>query len=824
MKSKAKRAVSVATMASLLITSSAISANVKAAGVTPPESPRLWGADRYETAVKVSQTGWTSGSDYAVIASGEGYADALCAAPLAKANNAPILLTEKGALNQNTLNELKRLNVKHVYIVGGQGVVSKTVEDKIKSEVTSDIQRLWGQDRYETSVKVAEKLGNPSKIVLASGAGYADALSAAPVAAIEGMPILLTESKTLSTATANYIKANSGITKTFVIGGYASVSDAAMNSAPNPQRLGGADRFETNSVVLDAFASDFNFKNAYVALGEGPSGNEFADALAGSAIAAKNGAPVIITSKVLNSKTQTFAKTHLFPSSTITVLGGTANVPDGVISNIKITASFLEEAGKTYSDVINSSADVTADNVTVKGNVKGDLYLNGNNASVSNVTVDGTVYINPGDKGVSNLDTVTAKNIVVLSGAQDSIHLKNVKADKLSVVSRDNVRITSEGTTAIASTIVSSKAILEATAGSFGDVNVPQTALDKTIEFRGNFDKPVTVEGQATLKTAAGAQLAALVVPEKALSASVALQGNGTIKNIQVKNATAQLSIDKNISVTGKIEAVNKDSIKSENSSIIGKVEQKPSGSMSDISNGGSTNTSGGGGGSSSGGSNNGGTTYTDLTQLVSDTYGKKMQDYLTAHPTLDKNLYVTTGSTIEFKITNSQWTSIEGMFATAKSEAKNDPNKFYSRVTMLQDLLDMPFVAKTDIGGKTIAGYLEAIYPSYFFGTEGNRRLEAGLIGQHLQSGQLDYTTFITNLKNKIKEGGGNGPTLAFKLSEDKNLVIDKIVKDNSTVYDKAASKADNVKFLDKNNIDDLTGNYTIYSGNYTIKIKITK
>lgn len=334
MKNGVKKTLSVCTIASVLITSSAIGAKVKAA-VTPPESPRLWGSDRYETALKVSQAGWTSGSDYAVIASGEGYADALCAAPLAKVNNAPILLTQKDSLSQNTLEELKRLNVKHVYIIGGQAVVSQAVEDQIKSQITSDIQRLSGQNRYETSVKVAEKLGTVSKVVLASGEGYADALSAAPVAAIEGMPILLTPSSTLAQPTVHYIKANTGITKTYVIGGTASVSDAAASAAPGAQRFSGVDRYATNAAVINGFAADFDFSNAYVALGNGPAGNEFADALAGSALAAKNKNPLIITGKTLSSDTENIIKNKLTTTSTITVLGGTANLSDDLIGTIK---------------------------------------------------------------------------------------------------------------------------------------------------------------------------------------------------------------------------------------------------------------------------------------------------------------------------------------------------------------------------------------------------------------------------------------------------------------------------------------------------------
>lgn len=53
---------------------------------------RLWGSDRYGTAVEISKKGWTA-SEYVIIARGSGYTDALCAGPLARKYNAPILLT-----------------------------------------------------------------------------------------------------------------------------------------------------------------------------------------------------------------------------------------------------------------------------------------------------------------------------------------------------------------------------------------------------------------------------------------------------------------------------------------------------------------------------------------------------------------------------------------------------------------------------------------------------------------------------------------------------------------------------------------------------------
>ena len=349
MKKNGKKVLSACSIASLLITTTAVSTNVKAVGSS---ENRLGGANRYETAAKISQSGWTT-SDYAIVANGEGYADALCASPLAKANNAPILLTTNGSLSQNALDELKRLKVKHVIVVGGTGVVSDSVLNSIKAQVT-DVERIGGQDRYETSVKIAEKLGTVTKVVVASGEGYADALSTGPAAAINGVPIILTRSNILPNVTSNYIKANPQITQTYVIGGTAAVSNSAVNSLPSVKRLGGQDRYATNIAVLKEFASSFNFSSIYTALGSGPIGNEFADAITGGALAAKNRSPLVITGKALSSVTTDFLKEKGFTNSILIVLGGTANISDAMASEIKGSIGSKSSGGgggSGYSDL-----------------------------------------------------------------------------------------------------------------------------------------------------------------------------------------------------------------------------------------------------------------------------------------------------------------------------------------------------------------------------------------------------------------------------------------------------------------------------------------
>ncbi|WP_368490056.1 cell wall-binding repeat-containing protein [Clostridium sp. BJN0013] len=351
MKKKGKKILSACSIASLLIASSTVSINVKAADPSSDGVDRLGGADRYETAAKVAQAGWQS-SDYAILANGEGYADVLCAIPLAKAKDAPVLLTTGGSLNENALNELKSLDVKHVIVVGGTGVVSDNVINSIKSQGISDVERIGGQDRYETSVKIAGRLGVVTKATIANGEGYADALSAGPAAAIEGMPILLTRGTSLPDVTVNYIKSHSQITKTYVIGGTASVSNSIENSLPFPKRLEGSDRYETNVAVLTEFASDFSFKNVYMALGNGPTGNEFADALIGGVLAAKLKNPLIITGKTLSSSTLKFIESKGYKGCTLTVIGGTANIPNSLANYTNITS--IVKANSSYEELVSS--------------------------------------------------------------------------------------------------------------------------------------------------------------------------------------------------------------------------------------------------------------------------------------------------------------------------------------------------------------------------------------------------------------------------------------------------------------------------------------
>ncbi|WP_373899186.1 cell wall-binding repeat-containing protein [Haloimpatiens sp. FM7315] len=501
---------------------------------------RISGSNRYGTSAEVSKTGWEEGSQYAVIASGDDYADALCAAPLAKKFNAPILLTSKGSTSPEVLAELKRLNAKNIIIVGGEGAVSKEVVSSIqKVNSAIKIERLQGKDRYATSVKVAEKMGT-DKIVVATGKSYADALSMASIAAEEGMPILLTEKTALPESVKAFLKGKT-LGKTFIIGGTGVVSSDIEKQFKNVERLGGIDRYETNQKVLEAFSSRIDFKKVYVTVG-GPSDKDFADALSASAIAVKTASPIIIVDKnsKVSSYTKALAEENMLPGSEVITIGGEKVLPESKANSIKIKATTFNEEGvvvgnedKTKTENYNENVEVKGNKITLQNaNVSKNLYVEGNSGVIKNVKVSGTLVVHPGKDGVTTLENVEASKIKVLSGANKSVHLKNVKADLVEVKSKNEVRVVFEGNTSVKETKLDSASMLEVKEGAkSGKVIVGKTIGDEVITLKGAIQEVVVEDS-----------IKQLVLADNTVVGRIVAETNVEVKtgnNVEVKEVQA---------------------------------------------------------------------------------------------------------------------------------------------------------------------------------------------------------------------------------------------------------------------------------------------
>ena len=292
---------------------------------------RLAGSDRYHTAIEIAKNGWQQ-AGAVVLARGDDFPDALAGAVLAHKLNAPLLLNPSTAPDTDVFSEIKSLQAQTVYLLGGTGALAGPVENTLKGNGLQTI-RLQGQDRYETAAAIAQAVTTRAEqAFLASGASFPDALSISAYAAANGIPLLLTDANSLPQATANALT-TLGVKSVTLVGGTGVISPnvestlAKMNLQVN--RLAGADRYLTNMVVVKTLT--YNPTTVYVATGE-----DFPDALAGAALAAKNANPlVLVPPGNFNSETAGYLSTRRNTGASFTMLGGWGVIPYGVESMIR---------------------------------------------------------------------------------------------------------------------------------------------------------------------------------------------------------------------------------------------------------------------------------------------------------------------------------------------------------------------------------------------------------------------------------------------------------------------------------------------------------
>ncbi len=301
---------------------------------------RLAGKNRYETAASISSVS-TPFSDNVVLACGMNYADALAGVPLANALNAPILLTEKNTLPKETLDEIKRIKAKNVFLLGGEGAISADVE-KALLDKSLKVERIAGSTRFETATKIAEKMQTvsgkaPSEVFFVYAFNFADALSASTAAAVKGAPIIYLKTiGEIDNATKSYLGTVKGKVKTAnVIGGSGVISNEMKSSAASVlgltspasmQRIAGTDRYETCVAVNSTFNDVLTGNSFCIATGQ-----DFPDALAGGVYAAQNKAPLFLVNgkeKTLRLSDAQAAFLKSRKTDSFHVFGGVGVVPD----------------------------------------------------------------------------------------------------------------------------------------------------------------------------------------------------------------------------------------------------------------------------------------------------------------------------------------------------------------------------------------------------------------------------------------------------------------------------------------------------------------
>ncbi|WP_418223266.1 cell wall-binding repeat-containing protein [Clostridium isatidis] len=193
---------------------------------------RLGGQDRYETALKIVK--YIDSNLYDVeniiVSYGYGEADALSAAPVSGRDRMPIILVDKNSVPSSVNNWLKEENINNAYIIGGIEVVSNNVLNQLNKITKQDISknRLGGETRYETNAMVINKFYGSvvNRTYITKGEPLADALTSGPVAAINGSPIVLSDT-TLKDAQRSVLK---GMTTNKIIQVGGTVSQEAVQN------------------------------------------------------------------------------------------------------------------------------------------------------------------------------------------------------------------------------------------------------------------------------------------------------------------------------------------------------------------------------------------------------------------------------------------------------------------------------------------------------------------------------------------------------------------------------------------------------------------
>ena len=272
----------------------------------------LAGEDRFETAITISNS-WKK-SQEAILVNSTATSDLLCATVLSSQIDCPILLTDKNKINESTINEIKRLNVNKLYLIGGADVINESIEKELNRD-SIKTERISGENRYETSINVANKIYKLKKIdtvILVNGEySVADAVSISPVAGNKNIPVIICKDKEAQIQ-IEWMESNN-IKNSYIIGGedviHETIENGLKNNNINTKRIYGKDRYETNAKVIENFYKESTINKIFYCKGKDLNKkDEIIDGMLVASLASKEKAPIILLGENLSKEQKDIIK------------------------------------------------------------------------------------------------------------------------------------------------------------------------------------------------------------------------------------------------------------------------------------------------------------------------------------------------------------------------------------------------------------------------------------------------------------------------------------------------------------------------------------
>ncbi|KUO72006.1 MAG: peptidase [Desulfosporosinus sp. BRH_c37] len=290
------------------------------------EGNRFAGVTAEGTAISIAKATFTTGADSVILAQINQFPDALAGAPLAYKLQAPILLSPSTGLTEDVRAELQRLAPQKIYLLGGTAALSTNIETELQQKYK--VKRLYGYTAEGTAAAIARELGNKGRAVVTSVHNFQDALVISAWAARQGIPILLTDSSTLSGDTQTVLR-ELNVTQTLVIGGTTVVGAKVMESLPFPKRISGDTAYDTTAAVLQAYPP--TTEKLEIATGE-----NFPDALTGAIRASFYGSMVVLVPTHSAIPSSLFTLLNSWQGKEVESFGGVAVLPENVVETVKI--------------------------------------------------------------------------------------------------------------------------------------------------------------------------------------------------------------------------------------------------------------------------------------------------------------------------------------------------------------------------------------------------------------------------------------------------------------------------------------------------------
>ena len=285
----------------------------------------------------------------------------------------------------------------------------------------SVVTRMDGKDRYEVSAAVSKATfpAGTQTAYIASGAIYTDALSGSAAAGHVGSPVLLTATDVLPDAIRTELQRLKP-RRIIILGGAASVSNSVMtllrNYASEVTRMDGKDRYEVSATVSRS-TYWVGTQVAYIA-----SGAIYTDALSGSAAAAHNGAPILLTAPNVLPNVIAAELKRLKPQK-IVILGGSGTVSNNVMTLLrKYAPTVTRMNGKDRYEVSAAVSKATFPVGTKTAYIaSGAIYTDALSGSAAAGHVDGPVLLTA-HHGlpaviIAELKRLKPNKIVVLGGS-----------------------------------------------------------------------------------------------------------------------------------------------------------------------------------------------------------------------------------------------------------------------------------------------------------------------------------------------------------------------------------------------------------------------